>query len=132
MLPLCVINKVIKLNDFLTESELAQVYPYGAANTEHDARYNPEAAIMNKLQTARYKELRTAFGGAPVITQESPNPANHDFRTEPRTDEDQSAGYRGKQKALSRAGIADNDYNRINPHDLHIELDNLFAPGRLF
>lgn len=122
----------MKLNEFLTESELTQFYPYGAANTPHDAQFNPEAVQMNRIQAERYKELRTAFGGAPVIKKEAPNSANHEFRTEPRTDEDQSAGFRGKQKALARAGIAKNDYNRVNPHDLHIELDDLFAPGRLF
>lgn len=122
----------MKLNELLTESEVARFYPYGAANTELDMRFNPEACKMNMRQHERYKTLKTAFGGAPVIKHDCSDKSVDPMQTQPKSHEIQSPGYRGKQRALQHAGVADNSYQRFDPNELKHQLDDLLSTSRLF
>lgn len=106
-----VINSIMKIIEIINESReantrydlilhQAMANPYGAGGTELDAHYNPEIVANIKYELDRYKKL----GDNPVFLKPEKQKGDK-YSNEPKKGDIQSAGYRGKEKALQRSGI---------------------------
>lgn len=73
---------------------------YGSSGTDFDKHYNPEIVANIKREYDRYKKL----GDNPVFLKPEKQETDK-YTTEPKKDNIQSAGYRGREKALQKAGI---------------------------
>jgi len=100
----------MKIKDILNESF-----------DEHDDFFNPEAQAFAEETKEYYKEYFKEFlqfGSVPVFTTQSNfvDPDAEEWTIKPEKDVMQSAGYRGQQNALARAGTPyDNDVQDYNP-----------------
>lgn len=99
----------MKINEIILESTFsnyelirtnAMNNQYGAAGTEFDEHYNKEVVDNIKHEYQRYKKL----GNNPVFLQ-SEKQQGDKYTTKPPKDATESAGFRGREAALERAGI---------------------------
>ena len=91
-------------------------------NESIEDMYNPEAAKIADENREYYKEYFKnffQFGDTPVFTEQTnfDDPNAEEWDTKPDRDKRQSAGYRGQQNALVKAGV---------PHDANVQK---YEPG---
>ena len=101
---------IVETNDLNELHRIAMNDPFGAAGSELDKRFNPEAG--NYAEDERQKYPKVDF--TPVVKKDADNPARKKMTTIPKKDEPQSPGYRGREKAKERAGMQHREYQKAN------------------
>lgn len=108
----------MNIKDILNESATDLVaHCYTDASDELDSMYNPEATQFAELNREHYKEYFEEFyaNGTPPVFEKEDNhfdPNATEWHHKPAEGEIQSAGYRGQQRALDKAGV---------PHDKNVQ-----------
>jgi hypothetical protein len=110
----------MKIKDILTESSTAPVIIANQTKfeDEFDSFYNPQADMIANLNRQYYKKYFKEFlthGSTPVFSNTDNfehDKEEKDWTHKPDLDSHQSAGYRGQQNALHKAGV---------PHDKNVK-----------
>jgi hypothetical protein len=108
----------MKIKDILTENTAPLIMTDQTQfDEEFDTFYNPQADMIANMNRDYYKKYFKEFftdGSVPVFTEADnypPSEDEEDWTTKPNPEAPQSAGYRGQQNALHRAGV---------PHDKNV------------
>lgn len=115
----------MKIKDILNESVAPQIAHYHVeADSDFDSFFNPQAAMIADKNREHYKKFFPEYfesGAVPVFEKEDNNEEHEDLEewtSKPQKESPQSAGYRGQQNALHRAGV---------PHDEDVQAYNVQA-----
>lgn len=118
----------MKIKDILNESATDLVaHCFVDPDEQVDEMYNPEAVHAARLNREHYKEFFGEFyaTGTPPVFEKEDNHFDPDAREwdhKPERDAIQSAGYRGQQRALGRAGVPhDKGVQKYNPEVFAIQ-----------
>lgn len=109
----------MKIKDILNESYVDD-HGYGIENTDLDAKYNPEAVNFARENLDYYGGIDYDEEETPVFVRIEEDPDTHKkLDTHPQRGEEQSAGYRGRERVKQRAG---------HPHYKYDEHEDRFVP----
>jgi hypothetical protein len=114
----------MKIKDILSESSAPLVAQYHrGVDEDFDSYFNPQAAMIAELNREHYKKYFSDFdltGIVPVFEKDDGfhDPEAESWDNKPIEGDPQSAGYRGQQNALHRAGL---------PHDENVQRYNVRA-----
>jgi hypothetical protein len=124
------INSIMKINEFLTESPTDVVARfYLEAGKDYDRYYNPEDVKYKEKNHKYYEEFFKEWFSdevVPIFKKPTTKP-QPEYTNQPKPGKIQSAGYRGKQYALARAGLPyDKNVQRYSPN-----VSNMIAPSTM-
>lgn len=115
----------MKIKDILNESVIVNGY-WEDIPDDFDDMYNPEVARFSDDTKQYYKKyFETYFkdGVTPVFTKvDNSEHCNEKWKNKPDQNELQSAGYRGQQDVLKRAGVPhDKNVKEYDEHEIQIK-----------
>lgn len=103
----------MNIKDIIKESRDLDDFGFGYHQSNEDARFNPEAVKFAQENEKYYDEICAEDGSTQVFTRIEEDPYyNRPFDNQPEKGTEQSAGYRGREKAKQRSGIPHSPYNK--------------------